>query len=75
VGSDVPVIQARVRAALGLIIQADVAQRMILIMRADLNVGVRLRYDEPALLCELHERAVRLCGEETERPGYATGMA
>jgi hypothetical protein len=57
VGSDVPVIQGRVRDALGIAIDEAWATRMILLMRSDLREGRRIRYDAPDQLLELYHRA------------------
>jgi hypothetical protein len=59
VGSDVPAVQARVQEALGLAIDDNVARRMILMMRADLCGGIRLRYDDPIPLRELYDRVMQ----------------
>lgn len=57
VGSDIPVVRARVLEALELDISDEVAQKMILLMRADLRNNLRITYDEPARLRELVQRA------------------
>lgn len=57
VGSDVPVIQGRVRDALGIAIDEARATRMILLMRSDLREGRRIRYDDPDELIKLYHRA------------------
>lgn len=57
VGSDEQVVIGRVQEALGQAIDDATAKAMILIMRQDLRVGVRVRYDEPAQLKQLLARA------------------
>ncbi|SHH10328.1 hypothetical protein [Massilia sp. CF038] len=57
VGSDIPVLQARVWEALQITIDADMARKMILLMRADLRENRRIVYDEVPQLRELHRRA------------------
>lgn len=46
-GSDISVIQGRVRELFGLDIDRTVADRMIRLMREELCHGIRTRYDEP----------------------------
>ncbi|TWI70015.1 isopropylmalate/homocitrate/citramalate synthase [Pseudoduganella lurida] len=58
VGSDVPVVQARVQEALDLAITEPVAKRMILLMREDLRNNLRIEYDQPAQLQQLVDRAL-----------------
>ncbi|MES2151816.1 MAG: homocitrate synthase [Pseudomonadota bacterium] len=58
VGSDLPVIQGRVREVMGIAIDEACAKRMILLMRDDLNAGIRLRYDDPGQLEALYLRAM-----------------
>jgi hypothetical protein len=57
VGSDEQVIIGRVREALGKEITTDTAYKMILIMRDDLRVGVRIHYDDPIQMAQLLARA------------------
>jgi len=61
VGSDVPVIQGRVREALGMELDEATATRMILLMRSDLRDGVRVCYDKPDELETLYRRALAAC--------------
>jgi isopropylmalate/homocitrate/citramalate synthase len=56
-GSDIPVIQGRVREVFDLAIDATVADKMILLMREDLYHGIRIAYDQPANLRQLLLRA------------------
>ncbi|HYC03397.1 MAG TPA: hypothetical protein VED40_08905 [Azospirillaceae bacterium] len=58
VSSDVPVIQGRVREALGVQdLSEATARRMIELMRLDMRAGKRIRYDDPRHLAELLARA------------------
>ncbi len=56
-GSDWPVVQGRVQEQLGLAIDEAYATRMILLMRQDLDRGIRIRYDDAGPLRELYLRA------------------
>ena len=56
-GSDWPVVLGRVLELLGERIDADSATRMILLMRQDLNCGLRIRYDDADQLSALLQRA------------------
>lgn len=56
-GSDWPVVQGRVLELLGEQIDQDYANRMILLMRQDLNDGLRIRYDDAGQLRLLYQRA------------------
>lgn len=56
-GSDIPVIQGRVREVFGVAIDDALANDMILLMREDLCQGIRIAYDEPANLEQLLLRA------------------
>jgi hypothetical protein len=57
VGSDVPVIRHRVQEAPDLCIDDAVARCMILLMRSDLRVSLRIACDEPVQLRARLERA------------------
>ena len=56
-GSDWPVVQGRVLELLDKQIEEPCATRMILLMREDLNNGLRIRYDDADQLLALYQRA------------------
>ncbi len=56
VGSDVSVVQQRVWEVVGVKIECDMAQKMILTMRSELRDGQRIIYDQPAQLTALYQR-------------------